>query len=82
VHVRRIEGVTELEPVLLKRENLQLLVVEITEELVAVASETALMKIAPYGSHEMDEFDIGETIGEYHLQVFVDAEEDYSVRIG
>jgi hypothetical protein len=82
MHVRRIEGVTELKPMLLKRENLQLLVVEIAEELIAVASETALMKITPYRSHEMDEPDIGKTVGEYHLQVFIDAEEGYGVRIG
>ena len=82
MHVGGIEGIAELEPILLEGKDFQLFVVEVAKELVAMTRETAFVQIMPDGTHQMDEVDILEMVSKYHLQVFVDTEEGYGIRIG
>ena len=67
--------VAELKAVLLEREDVELLVVEIAINLTAVACEATLVEIVPHGHHDMHELQVAEMVVEHRQQVFVDAED-------
>ena len=77
-----IKRVAELKPVLLERADVELLVVEKAVDLAAMARETPLVQIGPYGCHGMQELYIVEMVGEHHQQVFVDAEDTDGIQRG
>ena len=52
-----IKAVAELKAVLLETEYLELLAMEISVKLVAMTSKTALVQLAPNGSHGVNESD-------------------------
>ena len=55
---------------------------EISVELAARTGETAAMKITPHGCHSADEAGGGNMVGNNHLQVLVDGEEDRNLHAG
>ena len=78
----RLEGVAELEAVLLEREDVELLVVEIAVQFAAVPRETALMEVTPYWCHHMDDLHFVEMVIDNRSQVFVDAEYGDGIQVG
>ena len=77
-----LKRVAELKTILLEREDVELLVVEIAVEFVAMACETALVQIPPYGSHHVDDLHLVEVIVDNRAQVFIDTEDGDSIQIG
>ena len=86
--VERIVGMTDLkrvavfEAVLLEAEQVEVLAVEISVELVAGASEAALVKMVPYGCHRLDILHMVEPVVKHAVQIFVDGKEADGFQIG
>ena len=70
-----LEAVAELKAVLLETENVELLVVEIAIELVAMTSKAALVEMMPYGCHRVDELYIVEMVFDGPLDILADSKE-------
>lgn len=70
-----LEAVAELKAVLLEAEDVELLVVEIAIELVAMACKAALVEMMPYGRHRVDELYIVEAVIDGPLNILADSKE-------
>ena len=77
-----IEGIAEPETILLKREELQALLVEIGIELAVLTCEAALVQIAPQRLQHRHHPHIAEMIVEHQLQVFVHREDGHRMKVG
>jgi len=77
-----LEGVAELEAVLLEGKQTELAIVEGGVEFVEVASETALVLMAPDGCQGMDELCVVVTVSDDAIQVFVHREEAHRLQVG
>ncbi len=80
--LRCLKVVTELKTVLLEGKKTELTAIERGVELIEVASETALVHMAPDGCHSVDELHIGISVVDHAVQVFVDGEETDRLQVG
>ena len=80
--MRGLKGVTELEAVLLETEYIEMLVVEISIELIAVTCKAALMQMVPYRHHSMDKLNVVEAVVDGPLYLLDDSEQAYRLQIG
>ena len=70
VHLCRVEGVAELETVLLEGKQAELSPQERGVELVEIACEAALVRVAPNGSEGVDELHVVIMVADHAIQVF------------
>ena len=77
-----IEAVMELEAVLLETEHVQPLVVKVTKEFRAHASEAALMELTPHGHHGTEVVRLREMVVDDGLQVAVDGIQRHAAQVG
>ena len=77
-----LERIAELEAVLLEAEDVDVTLVEIGVELVAMTSVAALVEIAPDGSHRLDEDHIFELVAEHASEILVDGKDTDALQVG
>ena len=81
VGVRGLKRVAELETVLVEAEEVEAFAMEIAIELVSMASEAALVQMAPHGGHRLDELRVAKLVADDAPQVFVDSKQTDGLQV-
>ncbi len=76
-----LERIGELEAILLEREDLEAVLVEMTVKAAVVTREAVLVTTLPDGSHRHFEDYLLEMIGYHHAQVLVDRRDGYGMQV-